>query len=38
MEANYEKIIAIIEMKSSRTLKEIQRLTGKLMTLNQLIS
>lgn len=38
IEANPKKILAVIEMKSPRTLKEIQSLTGKLATLNQFIS
>lgn len=38
IEANLEKIRAIIEMKSPRSLKEIQSLIGKLAALNRFIS
>lgn len=38
IEANLEKIHAIVEMRSPRNLKEIQSLTGKLTTLSQFIS
>ena len=38
IEANPEKIRAVIEIKSPRTIKDVQSLTGKLATLNQFIS
>ncbi|KAH9698780.1 protein kinase domain-containing protein [Citrus sinensis] len=38
IEANPEKIRAVIEMRSPRTVKEVQSLTGKLAALNQFIS
>ena len=38
IEANPEKIRAITEMKSSRTVKEVQSFTGKLAALNRFIS
>ena len=38
IEANPEKIWAILEMKSPRTIKEVQSLTGKLAALNRFIS
>lgn len=38
IKANPKKIQAIIKMKSPRTLKDIQSLTGKLATLNRFIS
>lgn len=38
IEANPEKIRAVVEMKSPRTLKDIQSLTGKLATQNRFIS
>lgn len=38
IEANPEKIRAVVEMKSPRTLKDIQSLTGKLAAQNRFIS
>lgn len=38
IEANPKKVWAITEMKSPRTLKEVQSLTGKLVALNRFIS
>ena len=38
IEANPKKIRAVIEMKSPRTVKEVQSLTGKLAALNRFIS
>ena len=38
IEANPEKIRAVIKMKSPRTVKEVQSLTGKLAALNRFIS
>lgn len=38
IEANLEKIRAIVEMRSPRTIKEVQSLTGKLPALNRFIS
>ena len=38
IEANPEKIRAVIDMKSPRTVKEVQSLTGKLAALNRFIS
>ena len=38
IEANPKKIRAVTEMKSPRTIKEVQSLIGKLAALNQFIS
>ena len=38
MQPLYEKIQVVIEMKSPRTIKEVQSLTGKLAALNRFIS
>ncbi|KAL0294164.1 UNVERIFIED_CONTAM: hypothetical protein Sradi_6900500 [Sesamum radiatum] len=38
IESNPEKIKAILEMKPPRTIQEVQRLTGRLATLNRFIS
>ena len=38
IEANPDKIKALIEMKSPRNLKEIQKLTGKIASLNRFVS
>ena len=38
IEANPEKIKALIEMQSPRTVKEVQRLTGRVAALNRFIS
>ena len=38
IEANPEKIRAVIEMRSPRTVKEVQSLTGKLAVLNRFVS
>lgn len=38
IEVNLEKIQAIMEMPPLRTIKEIQHLTGKVVTLNKFIS
>jgi Fic family protein len=38
IEANLEKIQAILEMQSSKTTKQLQQLTGRLATFNQFIS
>lgn len=38
IKANPKKIRVVIKMKSPRTLKDIQSLTGKLATLNRFIS
>ncbi|XP_028061802.1 uncharacterized protein LOC114265232 [Camellia sinensis] len=38
IDANLEKIKALIEMRSPRTIKEVQQLTGRVATLNRFIS
>ncbi|GMP41408.1 hypothetical protein CsSME_00011521 [Camellia sinensis var. sinensis] len=38
IEANPEKIKALVEMQSPRTVKEVQRLTGRVAALNRFIS
>ena len=38
IEANSKKLKALVEMKSPSTVKEVQRLTGRVATLNQFIS
>ena len=38
IEANLEKVKAILEMSSSRTVKEVQSLTGRITALNRFIS
>ena len=38
IEANPEKVQAIINMVSPRTVKEVQKLTGRIATLNKFIS
>ena len=38
IEANSEKVQAIINMASPRTIKEIQKLTGRIATLNRFVS
>ena len=38
MEANPEKVRAIIDMTSPRTVKEVQKLTGRIAALNRFIS
>ena len=38
IEANPDKIKALVEMKSPRNLKEIQKLTGKIASLNRFVS
>ena len=38
IEANLDKVKAIIEVKSPKTVKEVQSLTGKVATLNKFIS
>ena len=38
IEANLEKVQAIINMASPRTVKEVQKLTGRIATLNKFVS
>ena len=38
IEANPEKVRAILEMASPKTVKEVQKLTGRIATLNKFIS
>ena len=38
IEANSEKVQAIINMASLRTIKEVQKLTGRIATLNRFVS
>ena len=38
IEANLEKVKAILDMTSLRSVKEVQRLTGRVATLNRFIS
>ena len=38
IEENIEKVKAILDMTSPRTVKEVQRLTGKITALNRFIS
>ena len=38
IEANPEKVRAILEMSSPKTVKEVQSLTGRVATLNRFIS
>ena len=38
IEANLDKVKAIIEVKSPKTVKEVQSLTGKVTTLNRFVS
>ena len=38
IEANPEKVRAILEMSSLKTIKEVQSLTGRVATLNRFIS
>lgn len=38
IEANLEKVKAILKMSSPKTVKEVQLLTGKIVTLNRFIS
>ena len=38
IEANPEKVRAILEMASPKTVKEVQKLTGRIATLNRFIS
>ena len=38
IEENIEKVKAILDMTSPRTVKEVQRLTGKITALNKFIS
>ena len=38
IEANLDKVKAIIEVKSTKTIKEVQSLTGKVAALNRFIS
>ena len=38
IEANPEKVRAIIDMKSPRTIKEVQKLTGRIAALNRFVS
>jgi len=38
IEANLDKVKAIIEVKSPKTMKEVQSLTGKAVTLNKFVS
>ena len=37
IEANLEKVKAILEMTSPKTMKEVQRLTGQVTTLNRFV-
>ena len=38
IEANSEKVQAILDMTSPKTIKEVQKLTGRITTLNRFIS
>lgn len=38
IEANPKKVMAILNMNSSKSIKEVQRLTGRIATLNRFIS
>ena len=38
IEANLEKVRAIIDMTSLRTIKEVQKLTGRIAALNRFVS
>ena len=38
IEANLEKVRAILEMASLRSMKEVQRLTGRIAALNRFVS
>ena len=38
IEANPEKVKAILEMSSPRTVKEVQSLTGRIVALNRFVS
>ena len=38
IEANLEKVQAIIDMASPRTVKEVQKLTGRIAALNRFVS
>ena len=38
IEANPEKVRAILEMSSSKTIKEVQSLTGRVVALNRFVS
>ena len=38
IEANSEKVRAILDMKSPKTVKEVQKLTGRIVALNKFVS
>ena len=38
IEANLEKVRAILDMTSPKTVKEVQKLTGRIVALNKIIS
>ena len=38
IEANLEKVRAILDMKSPKTIKEVQKLTGRIEALNRFVS
>ena len=38
IEANLEKVRAILDMTSPKTVKEVQKLTGRIVALNKIVS